>query len=158
MIRRLLMNVVLTLVWVALTGNFLFINFVFGFFLSYFILWLMSRRSEERKYFSRIPQAIGFLFYFLYELVKANWQVAVDVMTPRFSMRPGIVRIPLDVTSDLEISLLANVITLTPGTLALDVSDDKKVMYVHGMFIRDKQEFINSIKNGFEKRIIQILR
>ena len=152
------MNVLLTLVWVALTGNFLFVNFVFGFFLSFLILWLMSSNSGDTKYFSRIPLVISFFFYFIYELIKANLQVTLDVITPRFSMKPGIVRIPLSVTTNLEISLLANVITLTPGTLVLDVSDDRKVMYVHGMFIRDEQKFIDDIKNGFEKRIIQILQ
>lgn len=146
------------LVWVALTGSFRFINFVFGFFVSFFILWITSRGNEDLKYFNRIPKIISFFFYFLYELVKANIQVAIDVVSPKLSIRPGIVQIPLSAKTDLEIALLTNVITLTPGTLVVDVSDDKKVLYVHGMFIRDRESFIDSIKNGFEKRIIEILR
>ena len=59
---------------------------------------------------------------------------------------------------DFEISFLANLITLTPGTLSLDVSDDKQVLYVHSMYVKDRDEFIWSIKNGFEKRILQITR
>lgn len=158
MTKRLLMNVLLTLVWVALTGNFSFINFVFGFLLSFMIMWFMSRGSNDRKYFRRIPKFINFIFYFIYELCKANIQVAMDVITPRLSTRPGIVKIPLSAKTNLEIAMLSNVITLTPGTLVLDVSDDKKVLYVHGMFIRNQEEFVRNIKEGFERRIIDILR
>jgi multicomponent Na+:H+ antiporter subunit E len=68
------------------------------------------------------------------------------------------VRVPLDAESDLEITLLANLISLTPGTLSLDVSDDKKVLYVHSMYIEDKEEFIHGIKNGFERRLLELLR
>ncbi len=80
------------------------------------------------------------------------------MITPKFFMKPGIIRIPLEAKTDLEITLLANLITLTPGTLSLDVSDDKKVLYVHAMYIKSKEEFISNIKEGFEKRLLEILR
>jgi len=71
-------------------------------------------------------------------------------------MKPGIIGVPLDVTSDGEITMLANLITLTPGTLSLDVSADKKVLYVYSMYITNREDFIKGIKNGFEKRIIEL--
>jgi multicomponent Na+:H+ antiporter subunit E len=73
-------------------------------------------------------------------------------------MKPGIVKVPLDAKSDLEITLLANLITLTPGTLSLGVSKDRSALYVHAMYIQSKQEFIDSIKNGFEKKLLEIMR
>ena len=76
--------------------------------------------------------------------------------TPKLHMTPGIVGVPLDIKSDAEITMLANLITLTPGTLSLDVSEDKKVLYVHSMYITNREDFINGIKNGFEKRIKQL--
>jgi multicomponent Na+:H+ antiporter subunit E len=158
MVKRLLMNLLLTLIWVALTGEFTFINFSFGFVLSFFILWLMARTPEEKRYFDRLPKIISFTLFFFKELIKANLQVAYDVITPKFYMQPGIVKIPLDATTDLEITLLANLITLTPGTLSLDVSDDKKVLYVHAMYIKDRDQFVQSVKTGFERRLLEILR
>lgn len=152
------MNILLTFVWVALTGSFALANFLFGFMLSFLTLWVISADSKNRKYFRFVPKLIVFVFFFLYELLKANIQVAYDVITPKFYMKPGIVRLPLDAESNLEITLLANLISLTPGTLSLDVSEDKKVLYVHSMYITDKQEFIDNIKNGFEKRLLAILR
>lgn len=155
---RFLMNILLTFVWVALTGSFGFMNFAFGFVLSFFILWVISFGSSDNKYFKMLPRIIAFIFFFLYELIKANIQVAFDVITPKFYMTPGIVRVPLDAKTDLEITLLANLISLTPGTLSLDVSDDKKVLYVHSMYIANEEEFIHSIKSGFERRLLSILR
>lgn len=153
-----LLNIMLTFVWVLLTGNFSFQNFVFGFILTFVIMFIISTGSEDKKYFSLTYKVVSFIFFFLYELVKANIQVAYDVITPRFYMKPGIVRVPLDARTDVEITLLANIISLTPGTLSLDVSDDRKVLYVHAMFITDKKSFIRGIKNGFEKRLLSILR
>ncbi|HZH68839.1 MAG TPA: Na+/H+ antiporter subunit E [Flavobacteriaceae bacterium] len=155
---RFLSNILLTFVWVALTGSFAFLNFLFGFVLSFCILWVTTTSRSESKYFVLIPKIIAFFFYFIYELIKANLQVAYDVITPKFYMKPGIVSLPLDAKTDIEITLLANIISLTPGTLSLDVSDDKKVLYIHAMYLTDKQKFIESIKNGFERRLLEILR
>lgn len=152
--NRFLANLLLTFIWVALTGSFTFANVVFGFFLSYFLLLIITRGSGRARYFRMVPRVISFFFFFIYELIKANIQVAWEVGTPKFHMTPGIVAVPLDVTSDGEITMLANIITLTPGTLSLDVSQDKKVLYVYSMYITDKEDFIKGIKNGFEKRII----
>jgi multicomponent Na+:H+ antiporter subunit E len=153
-----LLNILLSTVWVFLTGTINASNFTFGFILSFLVLWLISSHQNNRKYFVIIPRVISFTFYFLYELIKANLQVAADVVTPKFYMEPGIIKFPLDAKTDLEITLLANVITLTPGTLSLDVSNDRKVLYIHAMYVHDREEFINSIKNGFEKRILKIVR
>ncbi|RYM32768.1 Na+/H+ antiporter subunit E [Brumimicrobium glaciale] len=153
-----LLNILLAIVWVFLTGTINATNVAFGFILSFLVLWLISFNERSRKYFIIAPRIISFAFYFLYELIKANLQVAADVVTPKFYMEPGIIKYPLDAKTDLEITLLANVITLTPGTLSLDVSDDRKVLYIHAMYVHDREEFIDSIKNGFEKRILKILR
>ncbi|PKD21866.1 cation:proton antiporter [Salegentibacter salinarum] len=155
---RFVSNLLLTFVWVALTGDFSFQNYIFGFIVNFFILWVITRGNSDARYFTIIPKLIAFFFFFLWELFKANLQVAYEVVTPNFGMKPGIVKVPLTIKSNLGITFLANMISLTPGTLSLDVSNDKKVLYVHAMYVTDKEEFINSIKNGFEKRILEILR
>jgi len=153
-----LTNILLMLIWVFLTGEYNFYNFFFGYVISFLIIWLIDSGTGEAKYVKIVPRILGFIFFFNYELIKANLQVAYEVMTPGLKVTPGIVSIPLDVETNFEISFLANLITLTPGTLSLDVSDDKKVLYVHSMYVKDKEEFIWSIKNGFERRILQITR
>ena len=154
--NRFLANLLLTFIWLAVTGSFDAANIIFAFFLSYFILYVITRGSTRARYFRLVPKLLSFFFYFLYELLKANLQVAWEVGTPKFNMTPGIVAVPLDIKTNGQITLLANLITLTPGTLSMDVSDDKKFLYVHSMYIKDRESFIRGIKNGFEKRIIEI--
>lgn len=157
---KFLSNILLTLIWVFLTGEYKFNNFLFGFILSFIILRILSGAGDKgaKKYFKIVPRIITFIAFFIWELTKANIQVAYEVITPKFTMEPGIVAFPLDAKTDLEITLLANLITLTPGTLALDVSSDRSVLYVHGMYVMNKKEFIADIKQGFEKRLLEILR
>lgn len=156
--KKFLVNIMLMLVWVALTGDFTFANFFFGFLLGFLSLWLGTRRQAGKRYFKFLPNLIGFVFFFIYELIKANIQVAYEVMTPTLHMRPGIVKVPLDVKTDLEITLLANLISLTPGSLSLDVSDNGDVLYIHAMYVNDKEEYIRTIKNGFERKVLELLR
>jgi multicomponent Na+:H+ antiporter subunit E len=154
-----LMNILLALVWAALTGSFTYINLAFGLVLSYGILWIVTRAGvQDSGYFKRVPRIVSFLLFFVKELIKANLQVAYDVLTTKDHMQPGIVGVPLEAKTNMEITLLANFITMTPGTLSLDVSTDQKVLYIHAMYIKDRQAFIDEIKDGFERRLLQILR
>jgi multicomponent Na+:H+ antiporter subunit E len=159
MTRPLMLNIILMFVWVALTGSFQIANYLFGFALSFIIMWVTRiGDSGSRKYFVALPRFIGFILFFLWELLKANIHVAYEVMTPKLNMKPGIIKVPLDAKTDLEITILANLISLTPGTLSIDVSTDRKVLYVHAMHVTDKEKFILSIKNGFEKRLLNLTK
>lgn len=93
------------------------------------------------------------LVFFPYELVKSNIQVAIAVLTPQKSLKPGIVAVPIDLKTDWGIVLLANSITLTPGTITLDISKDKKIIYVHCIALEDPQSFVKTIKDTFESKI-----
>lgn len=155
---RFLINMLLTFVWVALTGSYDRTTFLFGFLLSFVLIWIIGRDGDSRKYVGFVPKIVSFILYFTYQIIKANIQVAYDVVTPKFYMKPGIVQVPLDARSDVEITLLANIVSLTPGTLSLDVSTDRSVLYIHAMYIDDRESFIYEIKNGFERRLLEITR
>lgn len=152
----LLLHVLLAIAWAALTGQITPENLAGGFVLGYIVLFLSRRALGGTAYVTKVPVVLRFIIYFLVQLFQANIRVAYEVLTPSYNMRPAIVAIPLDVSSDIEITLLANLITLTPGTLSLDVSNDRRVLYVHAMFVRDIDEFRDEIKNGFEKRVKEL--
>jgi multicomponent Na+:H+ antiporter subunit E len=158
MVKNFLMNLLLSFIWVALTGSMYYSNFLFGFMLGFFILWVLSRNEEDKRYFNRVPKTIGFIFFFLYEMIVANIQVAYDVITPKYFFKPGIICYPMEAKTDLEINLLSTVISMTPGTLILDVSEDKKSLFIHVMYLKDKEQFVAQIKKGFEKKLLEILR
>ena len=69
---------------------------------------------------------ISFFFFYLGEIILANVQIAIDILTPTHRMRPAILAIPLDVKSDVQLLVMNNLITMTPGTLSLDISPDRK--------------------------------
>jgi multicomponent Na+:H+ antiporter subunit E len=156
--NQFLLNLLLAIAWVFLTGDLTVQNSFEGLLIGYLILWISRSAFGGDKYFQKIPKTIAFLFYFLKELIIANLKVAFDIVTPTDYMKPGIIAVPLDAETDLEITLLANLITLTPGTLSLDVSSDKKILYVHSLYVEDANEFRREIKNGIEKKLLEILR
>lgn len=158
MVKQLLMNLLLSFVWVALTGVLYFSNFLFGFILGFFILWLVNRNEADRRYFNRVPKIIGFMLFYMWEMIRSNLQVAYDVMTPKFFMQPGIVKFPMNAKTDFEINMLSTMVALTPGTIAIDVSKDRKVLYIHVMYLKDKDKFIKQLQEVGERRLLEILR
>jgi multicomponent Na+:H+ antiporter subunit E len=153
-----LANLVLAFVWALLMGDIDVANLTVGFVLGYLVLWLAQPVLRDTSYLRRGPQAIRFLAFFVKELVLSNLLVAREVLSPRPRRRPGVVAVPLDAETDAEITLLANVVTLTPGTLSLDVSPDRSTLYVHAMFLESPEALRRDIKEGFERRILELLR
>lgn len=153
-----LLNTLLALAWIALTGTVTPVNLAIGFVVGFGLLWLTQRLMRPSNYFRKVPQVIGFVLFFLWELLQANLRMLVIVLSPRPAIRPAVVAIPLDIRSNAEITLLANLISLTPGTLYLDVSQDRCVMCVHTMHVDDLDDFRRSIKDGFERRVMEVLR
>lgn len=154
-----LLNLLLALAWMALTGRFTLVNFAFGFAIGYGALWLAQRVLGPSSYFGKARRFVGFVFFFLWEVVKANLQVAYIVLNPRHRLRPGVIAVPLDARTDAEITLLANLITLTPGTLTIDVSADRKVLYIHTLDMGDDPaRFRREIKEGLERRLLEVMR
>lgn len=93
---------------------------------------------------------------FLKELAKSVYDVLQNVINPERVGASAIVQIPLDVKSDLGVALLANMVTLTPGTTTLHVADDKSCFYAHVMNYSD-DSVIRDIKDGFERQIMKVL-
>jgi multicomponent Na+:H+ antiporter subunit E len=100
---------------------------------------------------------LSLLLLFVKELIVSALRVAW-LAVQRIVIRPAIIAYPLTVTTDFQITLLANMITLTPGTLSVDVSDDRKWLYVHAIDVDSREELIGSIAAGFETRILQVTR
>ncbi len=151
-------TIILPLIWMSLTGTFTLLNFVVGLVLSSIAIWLLGSRSDVAfvVYLGRLWRFLRFNAFFIKELVKANMRVAWEVITPTHHMRPAIIAIPLDLESDLQITILANFITLTPGTLSLEVSPDRRTLYVHAMYVEDVDAFRNEIKENLEKRVLEV--
>ena len=130
-----------------------------GLFFGVAIVGWLTSFIFARKAFFQVIYMVELIFYFLWELIKASSAVAHEVVTPSHTMQPGIIAVPLDAKTNLEITIFSSMVTLTPVTLSLDVSADKSHLFVHAMYISKGNSaiLIDELKNGFERRILRIL-
>ncbi len=151
-------NILLGLAWVLLSGDFSGLNLLVGLIFAYITLILIEPQLDSLKsYPARVPRFIGFIGFFLKELIQANLRVAFDIVTPPWHMKPGVIAMPLSARTEMEITMVANLISLTPGTLSLDVSDDRKVLYIHAMFLDNEEELRRNLKE-MEHRALELFR
>ncbi|HCL66339.1 MAG TPA: Na+/H+ antiporter subunit E [Rhizobium sp.] len=146
-------NLLMAIVWAAITGSASLHNLIFGFVLSTLTLGLIRGQINGTGYITRATRVASLAWLFFVELAKSAWKVAIMVVSPKLEIQPGIFAYPLTVTRDFEITLLANLITLTPGTLSVDVSEDRKTLYVHAIDCSDPEGTKREIAEGFERKI-----
>lgn len=155
-----LMTIALALGWAVATDNFSVLNLLFGAAIAGLALFFMRDKVAGPGFLPRLLRVGSLAGTFAYELFASAIRVAVLVARPDMNqhLRPGIIAFPLKVTRDAEITTLANLITLTPGTLSVDVSEDRRVLYVHAIDVADKDELIREIAQGFEKKVMEAFR
>lgn len=152
-------NLLLAVLWAALIGPFTPVNLLFGFGVGYVALRLCNVNKDDRGYVRRAIATAMLALYTIYELVMANVRVAWQTVAPLGGLRPAILRVPLEPgMTDIEITLLSTLITLTPGTLTMDLSDEGDALFIHFMHVDDVDEAIDAIKRGFERRILEVTR
>lgn len=155
----LLLNVGLALLWAILTGVFSLANLLMGFSIGFLVLFVLKRVLPQSSYYQKLlPYLLEFTAYFIWELLLANLKVAREVLTPRNRMKPRVLAVPLEPNTNAGLTLLANLITLTPGSVSLDVSSDRKVLYIHAMHASDPELVRRAIKTGFERRVLRLMR
>lgn len=159
MIKGLLLaNILLALVWVLATGTITQENFVFGFLISFVVLWIITPNRNRNNYFTIIPKLTSFIIFLLYQIVKSNIETLISSLYSNARLSPAILKVPLKVKTDGEITFFSHLLNITPGTLVIDVSDDKKVLYVHVVHCEDKEAYIKQLKEVFEKRVLELTR
>lgn len=153
-----ILNIFFAAVFNLLAGSGSMGVFLFGFALGYMVLWVTSPLYPDTRYFKKLPKTLNLAGYFLKELLASNLRVLWDVITPKHISHPGIIGVPLDAVTDLEIFLVANLLSLTPGTLSVDLSEDRKMLFVHVMFLEEVDTARADIKNGLERRVLEVMR
>jgi multicomponent Na+:H+ antiporter subunit E len=153
-----LAGLVLALLWTAITNDFTFGNLVLGGGVGFVALWLMRNQIVRPTLFRKFGRALALIGLFLSQLVLSATRVAILVVRPDMKrhLKPAIIAFPLSVQTDSEIALLANMITLTPGTLSVDVSNDKKTLFIHALSVPDRDALIAAIAGGFEAKIKEV--
>jgi multicomponent Na+:H+ antiporter subunit E len=152
------LTLILAFIWAAITGNFTLLNLLLGAAIGIVALFILRASLAPPRRLRQVRRVASLAALFSYELLMSAVKVAIIVVKPnlRSTLRPGIIAVPLDVKSNAEITLLANLITLTPGTLSIDLSEDRSKLYVHVITLETPEAVIADIKNGFEKKVMEV--
>ncbi|AXH99685.1 Na+/H+ antiporter subunit E [Sporosarcina sp. PTS2304] len=156
---QILLNFFIAVVWMFMTSSLTPSTFIIGYIIGLLMIIMTRRYFRGRLYVWRIWSAIKLTLIFLKELIMSNISVLLLVIKPNLStIQPMIFALPTELERDWEITLLSSLITLTPGTIVIHVSDDQRTLYVHAIDVDDVDEAIESIKNTFEKAIMEVSR
>lgn len=151
-----------TIIWLLLWGAFDLTGVVMGLALSALVSYAVPPKAGPnlRHVMKKLPKIIGLLFFFLWELLLANLRLAWDAVTPGLDISPSIIALPLEAKTDSEIFLLTTLITLTPGTLSMEVTEDRSHLFVHCAYAGESTiaELKRSLKDGFERRVLEVMR
>ena len=105
----------------------------------------------------RVFHLIGFIVFYIGEVLKSNLRVAYDVLTPAHKMQPGILAVDVTGMTDRQLLFMANFITMTPGTLGLSFSEHKDKLYIHAMYLDDDMEALSAeLSNKYGKRVRRV--
>ncbi|WP_188453588.1 Na+/H+ antiporter subunit E [Virgibacillus oceani] len=155
---QIVINLIIALMWMFLSESYTVPSFIAGYIWGILLLLLLNRFVPDSFYLRRVYKIIKLILLFIKELISANIDIVKLVYKPKLDIEPGIFSMPTDLTSNWEITLLANLITLTPGTLSVAISNDNSHIYIHAMDIDDIEDEIMAIKNTFEKAIMEVTR
>lgn len=155
---QLMINIVLAFLWVFMNGDFTVSTFVTGYLIGLVAVYILRNFLPGRFYLKRLYWMIRLFFIFIIELVKANIEVVRIVMAPKIDIHPGFYAYPNDLEEEWEVALLSTLITLTPGTVVVAISEDYSIIYIHGLDMDDADTEIANIKTAFEDVIKEVAK
>lgn len=149
-------NFLLAFIWLFLSGSYTLNNLLLGFLLGLGVVYLFNKALPGKFYLIRVYKIIKLIVVFLIELIKANIDVLKIVLRPKLQNQPGFFTYHTDLKTDWQIVLLSNLITLTPGTVVLGISDDRTKIYIHAIDFSTKEEEVEGIKSSLEKVVREV--
>lgn len=155
---QVLVNLFVAFLWMLLQDDWSMLTFLSGYLVGLFILFMVRRYLENEFYPLSLLNAINLLLVFLHELVVSGIAVAKQILDPRLNLTPGIFMLETDLESDVEVTLLAMLITLTPGSVVMEISPDNKSLYIHGLDLPESVDAVNKSKLRFEEKIKKVTR
>lgn len=155
---QIVLNLIIAVLWMFLSESYDFISFLTGFIIGALLLFFLRRFIPGSFYLKRAWKIIKLILLFIKELIASNIDIVKWVYKPQQNYKPGIFALPTSLKSDWEVTILTSLISLTPGTLSVAVSDNNKIIYIHAMDIDDKEQAIQEIKESFEKAIMEVTR
>lgn len=151
-----LQSLLLFVVWLLLNNSFSVGHIVLGLVLALLIPWLVKPLQSVRAEISSGWLLLSYILRVLADIVVANFEVAWRVIRPSRYLRPAMIAIPLDLKTRLAITVLTNTISLTPGTVSAEISEDHCWLFVHVLDLENEAELVQQIKQRYEAPLKEI--
>ncbi|REG85125.1 Na+/H+ antiporter subunit E [Marinomonas pollencensis] len=149
-------SIMLFVVWLLLNNSLSAGQMVLAAFFAITIPWLVKDMRDEHPKIRRPWLAIRYVLMVMKDIVVANVEVALLIIGPIKKLQPGFVAVPINMSSELGITVLASTVSLTPGTVSAEVSKDKNWLYIHALHLGDEGALIKEIKSRYEAPIKEI--
>lgn len=149
-------SLLLFIVWLLLNNSMSPGHIVLAAFFAITIPFIVTGMRDEHPKILKPWLAIRYILMVIWDILVANFEVALLIIGPLKKLKPSFVAIPIDITSDLGITILASTVSLTPGTVSAEVSKDRTWLYIHALHLDDEAELIELIKSRYEKPIKEI--
>jgi len=149
-------TLLLFVVWLLLNNSMSAGHMVLALFFAIAIPLLVNGMRDEHPKILKPWKAILYVLMVMKDIVVANVEVALWIIGPVKKLKPGFVAIPISIQSDLGITILASTVSLTPGTVSAEVSEDKQWLYIHALHLDNENELIETIKQRYEQPIKEI--
>ncbi|AKQ66139.1 Na(+) H(+) antiporter subunit E [Myxococcus hansupus] len=153
-----LWNLMLALLWAAMLGAVTAENLITGFVIGFLVLALVDTEHLPSRYATRTWNVVRLVARVGWDVLVANARVSFEIATPKLRTRPAIYRYDMEAETDAEITLLTLIVTFAPGTLGLEVSEDRKSIYVHVMFATTREAFCRELRERVEIPLLRALR
>lgn len=155
-----LLNVFIAVLWTLISdeSELRFTTFVAGYIVGIGIVFLMHRFFGERFYLSRFFALIKLILIFTRELISSSKLVLGQILKPKLTIKPGLFKYETVLQGDWEITVLALLLTLTPGSVVIEVTDEGDAFYIHAMDVEESKDILLKSIDNFEKAIMEVTR
>lgn len=155
---QVLINLFIGVLWMFLQDDWSILTFASGYLFGILVLFILRRFLDSKFYLFTMHAVVQLFFLFIYELFASSIMVIREIVKPQIDIKPGIISFATSLESDLEVTLLALLLTLTPGSVVMEISPDKKLFYIHAMDIPELSDAVIRSKEKFEEAIKKVTR
>ncbi len=155
---QIVLNLVIALVWMALHTTWSGLDFIIGYLIGLLMIFALRRFFPQPFYGRKLWAVVKLIVLFFSELFKSSFMVLRYIVSPKLDINPGILTYETELDSDWEMTLLSTLVTLTPGTVLIEISREQHIAYIHAIDIKNEEDLSNSIRNTFERAIKEVTR
>lgn len=155
---QVLINLFIGMLWMFLQDNWSVLTFFSGYLFGLLVLFILRRYLSTKFYLITLLAIVKLFLVFIHELFTSSILVIRQVIRPKINVTPGIFTLETELKGDLEVTLLALLLTLTPGSVVVEVSPDSKKFYIHAMDIPESSDAVLRSQIRFEDAIRKVTR